>query len=368
MNLKPKYIKSEAQRDAFVCLIIFAPLCSLVTLYEKDAIAQNLLSLYLVLKISTIFFTSLFLYLASLRPYNQYYIFFATVGAVLYATSSEYFSPLYYYAYVMSMLAISILLRPKLITLAPALFFGSAPILYIQYLKSTGVITHAREPIIMDYVMISLEFGIIVFAIFEGFSKKRRREIQFREKFSIIGQDLNTFAHNIKSMLSSQFMINQNLKTGAQNNQCLKELLEIQEENLKDIHEYLNNFNLLTHSSLESVSVDQSVKKMLKLVDIPNHLATLEIGEEYHVSLIKQDLETILLNTFSNAKKAMKGSESKLDIKLSNNKLTVQYPFIEDYAKSSGIGESISRNLATKNNICFDTDIAEERYITTLTF
>lgn len=367
MNLKPKYIKSDDQWDAFLCLILFAPMCFLVILYEKDIIAQDLLGLYLTLKLGTTIVTGFFLYLASRNPYNQFYIFMASMGAVAYAGASEYFSPLYHYAYIMSMLGFAILLRPKLMTLLPAIFLGSIPVLYFQHAKEIGLITHGREPAIVDYIFISLEFTVIIFAIFEGFSKRRRREIHYRERFSLLGEDLNTFAHNIKSMLSSQFIINQNLQQGVESNECVKDLLKVQEENLEDVHEYLNNFNLLAKSDLEEVNVSECVNRALKLVNIPCESVQSFLDDNISISLVRQDFESILINTFSNGKKALRGSNGEMKVTLRENKLEISFPFSATYKTSSGIGESISRKLALKNNLSFDTDIDGDKYQTIIT-
>lgn len=368
MNVIPKYIKTEAQRDAFVVILMFLPFSLLVMAYEISLIPNELVNLYLSLKLFTIIWTGLNLYLVTKHPYNQSYIFLATISATAYAAAGEYFSPLYHYSYVMTFLAIAILLRPKMRTLLPMLVLGPIPILYFQHLKEVGQLTHARTAITLDYIMISLEFALIIFVVFEGFSKRRRKEIEFRERFAVIGEDLNTFAHNIKSMLSSQFIINENLREGVQENACVKNLLTLQDENLNRIHEYLNDFNILGKTEFESVFIAESVRKTLRILNFPAQSVLHELDENFQVTLVKQDFETILINIFSNAKKAIDSNATQMKLELVNEKLTITYPFNKEYKSTSGIGESISRKLARKNDLIFDTEFDDDLYSTILTF
>ena len=74
-----------------------------------------------------------------------------------------------------------------------------------------------------------------------------------------------------------------------------------------------------------------------------------------------------MINTFSNGKKALRGNNGEMKVTLRENKLEITFPFSATYKTSSGIGESISRKLALKNNLSFDTDIDGDTYQTIIT-
>lgn len=351
MKLIPSFIDTEDKRDAYLAGVLYISLTLLVFPYERTLIPKELVGAYTVLKLAPSILAFPLFYLLVRNPYNQ----LATSGVLVlltaYAAIGEYFSPLYLYAFIMGMLGFTILLRPKTITLLPFVIFGGVPVLYLQYLKETGEITHARQAITFDYVFMALEYMVIILVIFGGFSKRRRKEIEFKERFSIIGQDLNTFAHNIKSMLSSQFLINQNLLNNISNPEKLEFYLKSNKKTLENIHSYLNTFNVLEKTDRELVNIKETITNTGVLLRIPKHSIELELEEDIRHHVIKQDFETILINVFSNATKAICDSEEKIKVSLKDNLLSIRYPFSETYTASSGIGESICNRLAQRNNL-----------------
>tara|TARA_Y100000782_G_scaffold4962_1_gene6047 strand:- start:291309 stop:292289 length:981 start_codon:yes stop_codon:yes gene_type:complete len=307
--------------------------------------------MYTFLKLAPSFASIPLFYILTKNPYNQYAIAGVMAMVSFYAAIGEYFSPLYLYAFIMGMLGFSILLRAKTKTLLPFVAFGGIPTLYMQYLKEVGEITHARQAITFDYVFMALEYMVIIMVIFEGFSKRRRKEMEFRERFSVIGQDLNTFAHNIKSMLSSQFLINQILLNNVSNPQKLEKYLIKNKKTLENIHSYLNKFNVLEKTDSDLVNIKESIANTIELLRVSKASMEVDLSEETHVHAIKQDFETILLNIFSNAMKAITDSDQKIKVFLEENTLTIQYPFSKSYTSSSGIGEQICYRLAQRNNL-----------------
>ena len=351
MKLIPSFVDTEDKRDVYLAGVLYISLTLLVFPYERTLIPKDLVDAYTVLKLIPSILAFPLFYILVKNPYNQ----LATSGVFFllcaYAAIGEYFSPLYLYAFIMGMLGFTILLRPKTLTLLPFVLFGGIPILYLQHLKEVGEITHARQAITFDYIFMALEYMVIVLVIFEGFSKRRRKEIEFKERFSIIGQDLNSFAHNIKSMLSSQFLINQNLLNNISNPEKLEFYLNSNKKTLENIHSYLNTFNVLENTDREFVNIKESITNTGVLLRIPRQSIELDVEDDIRHQLIKQDFETILINIFSNATKAISDSEEKIKVSLEDNLLSIKYPFSETYTSSSGIGESICNRLAQRNNL-----------------
>lgn len=351
MKLIPSYIDTEDKRDAYLVGGLFVLLTLLVFPYERTLIPEDLVNAYTVLKLAPSFICIPIFYILTKNPYNQYAISGVFAMLCAYSAIGEYFSPLYLYAFIMGMLGFTILLRPKTKTLLPYIIFGGIPTLYIQHLKDIGEITHARQAITFDYIFMAIEYMVIILLIFEGFSKRRRKEIEFKERFSIIGQDLNTFAHNIKSMLASQFIINENLLNNISDPNKLKVDLTMNQETLENIHSYLNNFNVLEKTELDLVNVKRSIAKTVELIRIPQESIDLSLDNDIQIHTIKQDFETILLNIFSNATKAIKNSAEKINVSLEENLLVIKYPLNNSYSSSSGIGETICYRLAQRNNL-----------------
>ena len=368
MRLIPSYIKSEAQRDAYILCFLFQILAWLVFKYERTLIPLELLDFYTLLKLSCIISSLPLFYWLTISPYNQFAIFLSYINLCAYTAIGEYFSPLYFYAFVIGMLSYALLLRPTLKLLTSILAVGGIPTLYIKHLKDIGEITHARQAITIDYVFIALEYMIFIIVIFEGYSKKRRKEIEFRERFSLIGEDLNVFAHNIKSMLSSQFIISENLKESIGDDNQMYELIDQSEKNLNKVYSYLNDFNIIGKSELQRVNVEDSINKVKTLLKIPNEAISIEKRNGVEFEVVVQDFETILINIFSNAMKACSGTDGFIYVLLGDDKVEITNPVSENFKKSSGIGLEVCKKIALRNklNIVFSPN--GERYKALITY
>ncbi|MBD66194.1 MAG: hypothetical protein CME62_13370 [Halobacteriovoraceae bacterium] len=367
MKLFPSYIRSIEQKEAYFCFLLFSTLATYVAFYEYSNIPEDLKSLFILLKTTTILCSSFLFFLITKKPYNQFYIFLVTCFCTAYSIAGEYFSPLYYFSYVVNMFGMTILLRPKLKTLLPASIIGPACILYLHYLKEQGAITHARPAMIVDYVMISIEFGIILFALFVGFSKRRRKEIQFRERYSVIGQEANSFAHNIKSMLATQYILNDNLMNNIDNKDIMRDSLKDQKKSLIEMKEYLNSFNIFENTDIEKVDIARSIEKVTNLLRINDKNLVLSKSGKITLNVVKQDFETILINLFSNSKKSI-DNQQKIEVIISSNNLKIASPYFEQYEKEAGIGYKISKNLALKNNMVLGENIENNKFVYHLTF
>jgi len=369
LKLFPKYIKNEDQRDAFYCFIMVLGFTLYVTTYELSLMKEQYKLLFATFKYSTCLISILGTYLVSRQPYNQFYVFITALGVTAYCSIGEYFANLYLYGFVMSMLGFAILIRAKPFILYFFAIFGQIPILYLQYYKSIKPLPHVRESVIQDYISISVEFAFFIIVVFEGYSKRRRKEIQYRERFSLIGQDLNVFAHNIKSMLAAQFILQDNLEMNLDNLDEAKQLIKDKGDNLNSIISYLNDFNLLEKTHLEEVNIVQAIKKTCHLLNIPSSAFTLIENESLSKILgIKQDIDSIFINILSNAKKALEYSEEKIIIIINKQSIEFIAPFSYHFKSSSGIGEMISSRLALRNKMELSYKIQEDTYISLLNF
>lgn len=193
-----------------------------------------------------------------------------------------------------------------------------------------------------------LAFTVLFIAIFEGFSKKRRQEIEYREKFSLIGENSNIIAHNIKSILSTQFIIVDNLKDSLGEN---KEELKDLEENLNATLKYLHELNTFARNEISNISLRDSISKIASILNIPYRNLQIS-GDNFYFESNVQDVETILLNLFSNAKKSISANEI-VEVSLELNRLSIRTPLNKNYQEGSGIGLEIVRKLCLKNKIRF---------------
>ncbi len=258
-------------------------------------------------------------------------------------------------------------LRYKAIYLFPVLIIGGASVLLIQFLKTKGYFEFARQSTAGDYVVIFTEFMVMLIYLFNGYSKSRRKEIQFRERYSVIGQEANSFAHNIKSMLATQYILNDNLKNSVGVRKRLDETIEDQKKSLIEMKEYLNSFNIFENTDIEKVDIASSIEKVKELLRIEDKNLVFTEKSQGNVIVVKQDFETILINILSNSKKAMTNKQ-QIYVAIKKNKLEVSSPFIENYETESGIGFKISQNLALKNNMQLEEKIEGDKFIYCLSF
>jgi hypothetical protein len=335
--------------------------------YEHQLIPANLLNLYLLTKAISIFGGLPFLLLLNRNPNNQLAIFGFTIIITFYCAAGEYFSPLYYVAYIQSLVGIIIFFRPKRIAIYPFLLFGSIPTLYIQYLKQSEVITHAREAVIQDSISITFQLAIMFSLVFEGYSKKRRKEIEYRERFSLIGENVNSFAHNIKSILSSLFIISDNIKEEINDKEATSQNFKSLDKTLDDIHLYLNQFNTLAKFEKEKVSIKKSIFKVSKLLRIKEHNIVIE-GEDINFNVIKQDFETILINIFSNYKKSINNIDDLIKVKIKRKEISLTRNFSKEYKTTSGVGQDISQKIAYRNNLQLKFKTENNKSISTIRF
>jgi hypothetical protein len=361
----PKFIKTEDQKNVLIIIGLYIGFTLLVPIYEHKLIPSELIEKYFIAKAISIFGSLPFFILLLKNPLNQLAIFGFTLITIFYSASGEYFSPLYYIAYIECVMAIIIFLRPKRFTIYPILLFGSFPTIYIQYLKEIKVITHARSPVVEDFIMISLVFTIIFILMFEGYSKRRRKEIEYRERFSLIGENVNSFAHNIKSILSSLFIISDNLKEEFKDEKSTAQNFKNLDKILDDIHLYLNQFNTLAKVEKEKVSIKESIMSISKLLRINESNIIFE-GDDIHLKVIKQDIETILLNIFSNFKKSINNTDDSIRIKIKKKEIIFSRNFSKAYKTTSGIGQDISQKIAYRNNMELKFKIVNEKSISTI--
>lgn len=354
MSLKILKQASEDQRDALLFTFFYVTLTSLVLSYEYTLVEAELLTLYFPLKAVAILGMIPIAFRLFRNPEEQVSVFLAGVLAAFYTSVGEYFSPLYFVSYVQCMVAIIILLRPTKWSIYPVAAFGGIPIVYIQHLKEIGVITHARTSVTADYVMIVIQFAIMFIIIFEGYSKRRRREIRFRERFSVIGESANLLLHNVKSLMAAQFLLADNIRENINNERERESLLDLNEQNLRDISEYLNGINKLARNEKEKVNVVSVVLEVAKMMKVPEEAIELN-GDAPEFTVVKQELETIIMNIISNAKKVLGSVGGKIEVQTQKNLLRVSFLFNENYQSGSGIGLEMSKRLAQKNNLRMET-------------
>ena len=366
MRFIPDYIRSDDQRDVFLSAVLFVSITALIFPYERTLIPEELLFPYTVLKLAPTILSIPFFYFLTRNPYDQKSTFMVFILLSMYSAVGEYFSPLYFYAFILGMLAFTILLRPKLTTILPIVFLGGIPTLYIQHLKGSGILTHARSAVTLDYAFMAAEFIIVILVIFEGYGKRRRKEIQFRERFSIIGLNANAFAHNIKSMLTSQAMLNETLKACLTDPEKASKLLRVNETNLYNIQNYLNEFDVLERTKFESVNVKLALDKVLSLLRISKDSVSIDIKENSLIEILRQDFETILINILLNASKAIEENDQKIEIMADTKEISITYPRDENDPEPSEIGEKIVSNLARKNNILIETESSDSYQVVTL--
>lgn len=344
----PRYIKTEAQRDAYFFSTLMLFFSIYVTTYERSLMPKDVVLEFSLWKYTASILGFAFSFVLTFKPANQVYVFLTALASTFYTVVGEYYAPLYHYAFVMIMLAISILLRPNFKIFTPVVIIGQAILLYVQNYKIVNNPTYVREAILQDYIMISIEFTVLILVINEGYSKRRKKEIEHRERLSLLGQDVNIFAHNIKSMMSSHFIISDNLNENINNPKVLKETLEVHDDNLKEITSYLNSFNLLEKTEKCTFNVKDSVMTTLHLLSIP--MDKVSLTGEAKIECIKQDFDSILINILSNGKKSTK-INGKIEIKISKNELIISNPIIENYEVNSGVGEVFTTKLAKRNNL-----------------
>tara|TARA_Y100000768_G_scaffold212868_1_gene160408 strand:- start:141 stop:1082 length:942 start_codon:yes stop_codon:yes gene_type:complete len=301
------------------------------------------------------------------EPRNQMILFLLSLVLTLFSIQGEIFSPLYFFAFIAISMGMILFLRYKAIYLFPVLIIGGASVLLIQFLKTKGYFEFARQSTAGDYVVIFTEFMVMLIYLFNGYSKSRRKEIQFRERYSVIGQEANSFAHNIKSMLATQYILNDNLKNSVGVRKRLDETIEDQKKSLIEMKEYLNSFNIFENTDIEKVDIASSIEKVKELLRIEDKNLVFTEKSQGNVIVVKQDFETILINILSNSKKAMTNKQ-QIYVAIKKNKLEVSSPFIENYETESGIGFKISQNLALKNNMQLEEKIEGDKFIYCLSF
>jgi signal transduction histidine kinase len=341
--------------------------CSLLVLsYEHTLIPSELKTNYFIGKILFIFGTIPIFKGLYRTPNSQQYIALLLFIVGMYCVQGEYYSPLYMFAVLEIYLPIIIMLNIKRSVLFPAIFTLPSLVLFVQYLKETGHITHARSPVWGDYLMISFIFSLIFIIIYEGYTKRKRKELEFIEKFSIIGENINIFAHNIKSILSAQYILTDNLRENIGDIKIRNELLDDYYKNLEDINKYLNDFNTLAKNETQKLNLHDTIINVLNMLRIPVAQTNIK-GTSFELEIIKQDIETIFINILSNAKKTTIDNQ-KIEIELKKKEVIISCPFLEDYIPTSGVGLEMAKKIALKNSIAMSLSLESGKYITRLKF
>lgn len=357
---------SEDQRDALLFTIFYVVLTSLVVSYEYALVPADLLTLYFSLKAVAILGMIPIAFRLFCNPQEQVSVFLAGMLATFYTAVGEYFSPLYFVSYVQCMVAIIILLRPTKWSIYPVAALGGIPIVYIQHLKEIGVISHARPSVTADYIMIVIQFAIMFIIIFEGYSKRRRREIRFRERFSVIGESANLLLHNVKSLMAAQFLLAENIRENIDNEMERESLLDLQEKNLRDISEYLNGINKLARNEKEKVNAVSVVLEVAKMMKVPEEAIEFKGEEPSEFIVVKQELETIVMNIISNVKKCLENIGGNVEVQTQANHIRFSFPFSENYQTGSGIGLEMSKRLAQKNNLRMEMGREGRKFVVSL--
>ncbi len=349
------------QTHTVIFLVFYTGISSLVFAYEYTFIEQSSLKLYLTLKIVAIYGAVPPLLMLIKRPGNQFLI--GVVGAIvsLYSIGGELFSDLYVYAMIQVALGYIMLLKPNHTSLIVPGGICPAIMMYILYLKEKGVIHSQREPIEMDYLSIALIFATVFFLINASFGKKHRKELEFMERFSLVGENTNIFAHNLKSILSSLFLFTSTLKS-TEDKEEIRNLINSHEDDLKGVLKYMNDFNLLARSETVDMSFKDILMQTTSILKISDSQIALT-GEDFRCNCSKQDVQAILINVLSNAKKI---NVQKIDIKTTSNDATIVLPFSHSYPKSSGVGLSMARKLANRNHLKLEARRKGDLYIVRL--
>jgi hypothetical protein len=365
LKLRPSYIKTEEQQDAFVAMMFYICCSFSFFLYEQTLIPNDVFMLYLASKIILIFGAIPIFYGLCKSPYNYQLQSPLAIMLTLFSVVGECFSPLYFFAFIAISMGLILFYRFRPRHLFPILFIGGLCLLTIQYSKNFGYFKFARNVDIGDYVIIYVEYMLMLIYLFNGYSKSRRNEIQFRERFSLIGKDLNIFAHNIKSLMSSQLILNDNIKENIEDHTLLNELILKSENNLDEIYSYLNEFNLLSHTDYQQVDFKKVILKVCKLLGIPNKSIHLVTHETFNIIACTQDIESIMISILSNAKKSLAASpkDLKINIDVFHDHISFTSRFIQDFPKSSSIGDKITDQLATKNALLIERDVIKKEEI-----
>ncbi len=371
MRLLPKYIKNDEQKDAFIAMLLYISCTSIFFLYEQRLIHSDLKIIFFFSKITLIILALPVMFYLTRKPKSSLHHFLVCLLVTLFSVVGELFSPLYFFAFIVCTLGIILFYRPKPIIFFPVILFGGISILTIQFQKSQGAFPLAREEDIGDYIIIFVEFFAIFFYLFKGHSITRQNEMEFRERFSLIGNELNIFAHNIKGLLSSQFIIVDNIEDGLRRNIDIKESVESAQKNLNDIHLYLNSFNLIANTNLQSIQIFDAVEKVIQLLKISPNQYKIEGARKKSINIIQQDFESILISILSNSVKALASSQNdshKIFIRILEDKLTINSPFSSQYKSNSGIGEKIATSLAEKHDLRLTSFYNDSLYETTLDY
>lgn len=361
LNL-PKYIKTKDQKDAFFGFVAYFSLTLVFLIYEYNLIPPEKKALYTCLRLASILLAAPIMFRLTINPYNQVLLFFMTLLLMSFSIIGEFFSPLYFFAYVAITMSIILLYRIKNLIIYPMILLGGAGVLAVQYLKQNGFLNRGREVAIGDYTVIFFEFILIFFYLNEWYTKSRKDENSLKERLQILGQNTQSFAHNIKSVMASQFIIVENIKENIESSIPVEELLQIQDTNLEEIRKYLNSFNLLVLNENEKVSLKGSIKQSIYLLGIGKETVNFS-GDDIFLNGTRQDIETLFISIFSNIKKGFQYSNKQIECEFSNKMICIKTPFIEDFPTSSGIGNLLVERLADKNELVVEYSLLEETYI-----
>ncbi len=351
------------KKNALILGIIYTSLTLIVTFYEFTLFSKEYKYMFISLKAGAIlvtFLTLIYMWKKGPSRILNYILDFSVIG---YCVVGEVYSSLYVLALLQVSLGKVFLLKQSKKDFLITISLGIVSLIVVNIFKYNGIISLPSRSIVEnDYWTIVLGFTIlIILQKIKFFDSVEKTEIQ-KERLVILGENINILLHNIKAQFASQMILVDNMKDSINDKNELQELLELANNHLVEVKNYLNSVNkfqntkIISEQQKETFSIFEVLDESLLLLGLSRTSISL-VGKDLDINMNREDILTIFLNVFSNALKTIKrvrNLESEISINLKEGRLRISFDKSHDYEDSSGIGNLVTERLSIRNNIKYN--------------
>ena len=355
-----------SQKNIIITGLIFFAMTCYVTLYEYSISPDEIKNHLITIKLTTVFFSTISFFFLFNDPQSRKLNFLLDIFLTLYCFSGSLYSKGYEFALFNIYVAKIFLLKQsfndyiKSILVSFIIVLSGPSLSHYFYNKN-----FVRELNSNDFYSIYFT-SLVLYLLMKYYFEKNIEEIDTQKtRMATIGKNYNIFAHNIKSMFSSQFMLTQAIKNKLNRDQDISEDLDESVNHLNRIHNYLNEMNKIETEQKTTVQISnifEIIELSLGLLNIKKDTIKIEDKKLLLSERSRSELLTIFINIFSNAKKSISqlGSINNLALSIKDNHVMIRYLYSSEYITTSNLGMKLIEDLCNNNKIKFKFDIKDK--------